>query len=471
MEAALAPVVRCASSDAARARAQGIRAAAAEDARAELAHARQEATRVLAEARTAGTEAADATAAAQLAVARREARETHLDGPPTGVRGAARRRARGAGAPGGDTEERAGSPSGCRPWCATGSARRRRCTAPARADLGAVGRVRQPPGRARAGELVDRALESLGAARSRRCGREPTRPRRTARTGVSRGSGRVVRVNGPLVEVEGLDEVAVADVVEVGDAALAAEVVSVRRRPGHRPGLRVHGRAAGRGPAPRDWAGRCRPASAPACSAASSTACSARWPDRRRGSRRARSGRTAPQRRWRFVPVASPGAAVAPGTVLGTVPTSSGVDHRVLVPRRVAWRRWSGWPTTGDVDDEGAIAIVGRTRLSGSASCGRSARHVRSRARLEPLGAADHRPARGRPVLFPIAKGATAAVPGGFGTGKTVLLQQIVKWCEADVIVFVGCGERGNELADALAELAAARGPADRRHASSSGRW
>src|ERR1019366_5826023 len=56
-------------------------------------------------------------------------------------------------------------------------------------------------------------------------------------------------------------------------------------------------------------------------------------------------------------------------------------------------------------------------------------------------------------LLFPIARGATAAVPGGFGTGKTVLLQQIVKWCDADVIIFVGCGERGNELADALADL------------------
>ena len=53
-------------------------------------------------------------------------------------------------------------------------------------------------------------------------------------------------------------------------------------------------------------------------------------------------------------------------------------------------------------------------------------------------------------LLFPVAKGGTAAVPGGFGTGKTVLLQQIVKWCDADVVVFVGCGERGNELADAL---------------------
>jgi V/A-type H+-transporting ATPase subunit A len=66
-------------------------------------------------------------------------------------------------------------------------------------------------------------------------------------------------------------------------------------------------------------------------------------------------------------------------------------------------------------------------------------------------------------LFFPVAKGATAAVPGGFGTGKTMLLQQIVKWCDADVIVFVGCGERGNELADALADLRELRDPASGR--------
>jgi V/A-type H+-transporting ATPase subunit A len=56
-------------------------------------------------------------------------------------------------------------------------------------------------------------------------------------------------------------------------------------------------------------------------------------------------------------------------------------------------------------------------------------------------------------LFFPLARGSAAAVPGGFGTGKTVLLQQIAKWCDADVIVYVGCGERGNEMADVLAEL------------------
>ncbi len=73
-------------------------------------------------------------------------------------------------------------------------------------------------------------------------------------------------------------------------------------------------------------------------------------------------------------------------------------------------------------------------------------------------------------VMFPVAKGGTSAVPGGFGTGKTVLLQQVAKWSDADVIVYVGCGERGNELADMLGELAGLTdpGPADRWP---TGRW
>ena len=62
-------------------------------------------------------------------------------------------------------------------------------------------------------------------------------------------------------------------------------------------------------------------------------------------------------------------------------------------------------------------------------------------------------------LFFPVTRGGSAAVPGGFGTGKTVLLQQIAKWCDADVIVYVGCGERGNEMADVLEEMAALEDP------------
>ena len=86
----------------------------------------------------------------------------------------------------------------------------------------------------------------------------------------------------------------------------------------------------------------------------------------------------------------------------------------------------------------------------------RRARPVRARLRGdEPLVTGQ----RVVDLFFPVAQGATAAVPGGFGTGKTMLLQQIVKWADVEVVVFVGCGERGNELADAMADLLVLKDP------------
>src|SRR3546814_4746330 len=73
-------------------------------------------------------------------------------------------------------------------------------------------------------------------------------------------------------------------------------------------------------------------------------------------------------------------------------------------------------------------------------------------ARVDEV-AALHTGQRVLDLLLPVARGSTASVPGGFGTGKTMLLQQIAKWCDADVIVYVGCGERGNEMADIVEEL------------------
>ena len=72
-------------------------------------------------------------------------------------------------------------------------------------------------------------------------------------------------------------------------------------------------------------------------------------------------------------------------------------------------------------------------------------------------------------TLFPIAKGGTAAIPGGFGTGKTMTQHQLAKWCDADIIVYVGCGERGNEMTQVLKEFSElidpkSRPAADRPH-------
>ena len=85
----------------------------------------------------------------------------------------------------------------------------------------------------------------------------------------------------------------------------------------------------------------------------------------------------------------------------------------------------------------------------------------RPRPFRERLNAAEalHTGQRVLDLLYPVARGSSAAVPGGFGTGKTVLLQQIAKWCDADVIVYVGCGERGNEMADVVEELGALEDP------------
>jgi V/A-type H+-transporting ATPase subunit A len=112
---------------------------------------------------------------------------------------------------------------------------------------------------------------------------------------------------------------------------------------------------------------------------------------------------------------------------------------------------------------EGEYRVGDTVARAGGAELGLSQRWpVRrprpSRARLpatEPLVTGQ----RVLDLLFPVARGSTAAIPGGFGTGKTVALQQIAKWCDAAVIVYVGCGERGNELADALEEFEALEDP------------
>jgi V/A-type H+-transporting ATPase subunit A len=154
---------------------------------------------------------------------------------------------------------------------------------------------------------------------------------------------------------------------------------------------------------------------------------------------------------WKFAPApVGIGTEMTAGALLGSVAVGDFV-HRVLVPPGAGGPlSWLAGP--GEVDEEEPIATVGDLTVTLVEEWPvRQPRPVGERLRpFSPLVSGQ----RVIDLLFPVARGATAAVPGGFGTGKTVLLQQIVKWCDADVIIFVGCGERGNELADALADLA-----------------
>jgi V/A-type H+-transporting ATPase subunit A len=262
--------------------------------------------------------------------------------------------------------------------------------------------------------------------------------------------GTIVRVNGPMVEIEGLAGVSLADLVEVGPRSLPGEVTGIRGAVmtaqvyEYTGGLRVGDRATsdrrplsvrlGPGLIGGVFDGLLRPlAQAPDFLASGAFAGSA--PD---GSK------------FAFRPSGRLGGFVSGGAVLGRVRESLAIDQAIQVPPGIAGELRHLAPA-GRYGPDAVIAQVADVdvRLS-SLWPVRRPRPFAERLDLEaPL-------ATGQRVLdlfFPLTRGSTAAVPGGFGTGKTILLEQIAKWCDADVIVYVGCGERGNEMSDALSEL------------------
>ncbi|WP_062203666.1 V-type ATP synthase subunit A [Demequina salsinemoris] len=259
--------------------------------------------------------------------------------------------------------------------------------------------------------------------------------------------GRTVRVTGPLLEAEGVEGVAMGEILHVGDDRISAEVVAVEggratmQAYEYTGGVRVGEAAAGSGQPLTGlfgpgllgaaFDGLMRPlTSAPI------------WlrPDRPESV-------ASDERRWRFVPTVAAGDSVAAGDVLGTVPDSGAVEHRVVVPAgasgTVDWIQ-----DDAEVGPLDVVAKVGETEVRLSERWPmRRPRPFRERL-SDPVPL--HTGQRVLDLFFPVARGAAAAVTGGFGTGKTMLLQQVAKWCDADVIVYVGCGERGNEMADVL---------------------
>lgn len=155
-----------------------------------------------------------------------------------------------------------------------------------------------------------------------------------------------------------------------------------------------------------------------------------------------------------FSPLVEAGQQLEGGAVFGLIP-SEGVPQKCLLPPSVAGVVESV-ASAGHYAAEETLCRI-RTPLSGVVEVGfhqywpvRVARPVKARL------AADEPMITGQRILdalFPVARGGRAALPGGFGTGKTVLQETLAKWCDADVIVYVGCGERGNEMAEVLHEF------------------
>jgi V/A-type H+-transporting ATPase subunit A len=158
----------------------------------------------------------------------------------------------------------------------------------------------------------------------------------------------------------------------------------------------------------------------------------------------------AQDRRWRFTPSVEEGQLLGPGQEVGTATDGGSMPVSVMVPPGTSGEV-SDVLDAGSYPSDVVVARVGGVVVPLTQPW--PVRHPRPfRERLDAVEGL-HTGQRVLDLLYPVARGSTAAVPGGFGTGKTVLLQQVAKWCDADVIVYVGCGERGNEMADVVDEL------------------
>ncbi|HLC19402.1 MAG TPA: V-type ATP synthase subunit A [Candidatus Nanoarchaeia archaeon] len=165
-------------------------------------------------------------------------------------------------------------------------------------------------------------------------------------------------------------------------------------------------------------------------------------------------GVTAPgldrKKKWTFKPVAKKGDKVSVGSIIGEVEETKGFVHRILCPERL-----SGVIKTikaGEFTVEEPVCVLsdGQEIQMMQRWPVRKARSVKKKLAPDmPLITGQ----RVFDVFFPLAKGGTAAIPGPFGAGKTVSQQQLAKWCNADIIVYVGCGERGNEMTEVLTEF------------------
>jgi len=271
-------------------------------------------------------------------------------------------------------------------------------------------------------------------------------------------SGTIVKVAGPLIVAEGMGDVQMYDVVRVSEKRLIGEIIELR---GDRASIQVYEETAGLGPGePVEstgvplsvelapgliegiFDGIQRPLDVIRAMAGDRISRGIDVPKLNR------------EKKWEFHPIVGVGDKVVGGDVIGTVQETPAVLHKIMVPP----------------GKEGTVTWI----LKGEATIIEPVYRLETKdGNVEEFPMLQVWPVRrGRPyteklapeepmitgqrvvdALFPIAKGGVAAVPGPFGSGKTVIQHQLAKWADADIIVYVGCGERGNEMTDVLMEF------------------
>ena len=163
--------------------------------------------------------------------------------------------------------------------------------------------------------------------------------------------------------------------------------------------------------------------------------------------------------RWEFVPAAKPGDEVEPGDVLGTVQETIVVEQKIMVPYGISGRVKS--IQAGNFTVEETVAVIETADGDREVALMQKwpVRRGRPYSRKLPPRTPLITGQRVVDTFFPIARGGVAAVPGPFGSGKTVIQHQLAKWAEADIVVYIGCGERGNEMTDVLNEFPELKDP------------
>ena len=275
---------------------------------------------------------------------------------------------------------------------------------------------------------------------------------------------RVVKVAGPVVVAEGMAGARMYDVVRVGKLSLIGEIVELN---GDFASIQVYEETTGLGPGEpvvdtgealsvelgpglieSIYDGIQRPLD---------------WLYKAEGEFMSR-GRTIPglnrEKKWHFKPTVTNGTQVGPGDIIGEVAETTLLTHKVMVPAGISGTVQK--ISEGDYTVVETIAVCTaedgtETELKLMQKCPvRNARNVRKRLAPNQILITGQRVID---TFFPIGKGGTACVPGPFGTGKTVVQHQLAKWVDADIVVYVGCGERGNEMTDVLTEFPKLKDP------------
>ena len=272
--------------------------------------------------------------------------------------------------------------------------------------------------------------------------------------------GKVVKVSGPLVVATGMADANMSDVVRVGPERLIGEILTMN---GDSASIQVYEETSGLGPgtevvttgSPMSvelgpgmieniYDGIQRPLE--------------KIMEKVHGNNLPRGVEVPPidpDKLWDFTPVAKAGDKVVGGDIIGTVPETPVVLHKIMVPPNLKGTLKSVVPA-GGYNVHQTVAVL--TKEDGTeveltmsqrwpVRVGRPYKH--KYPPIKPLSSGQ----RIVDTFFPVAKGGTAAIPGPFGSGKTVMQHALAKWSDVDIVVYIGCGERGNEMTDVLREF------------------